>query len=82
MPTPHKIEGFKLRVTAEMKNKVMALAFERGESEGVIIREAINWYIEHLEKGASGTASDRGRLAGIELNEKLQSYKVRQSKGR
>lgn len=40
-----KGEEIKVRVTAEVKNRLNLLAEERGESESMIVREAINRYL-------------------------------------
>jgi predicted DNA-binding protein len=44
MATP-KQDEIKVRVTQQMKSRVVALAHERGESESVIVREALNAYL-------------------------------------
>ena len=40
-----KQEEIKVRVTGHMKARVVALAEARGESESVIVREALNAYL-------------------------------------
>jgi hypothetical protein len=46
MKSPRKTELAKLRVTREMKRQIALLAKARGESEAVIMREAISEYIK------------------------------------
>lgn len=54
MATP-KQEEIKVRVTQQMKARVVALATERGESEAVIVREALNAYL--LRDGSQSHAT-------------------------
>lgn len=42
---------FSLRLTLEMKQKLVAISETRGESISVIVREALRAYFARLEKG-------------------------------
>jgi predicted DNA-binding protein len=57
-----KLHAVNVRVTPQMKARVVALARERGESEGVVVREAIRLYL--AEREGKGIASVPVRRAG------------------
>jgi hypothetical protein len=45
---PTHTGDLKVRVSAEMKAQIVALAAKVGESEGVIIRQALNSYLARI----------------------------------
>jgi hypothetical protein len=57
-----KDEELKTRVTAQMKARVIAYAAERGESESVVVREALASYFAKLEATSAKDDSRRARL--------------------
>ena len=56
MPSPSygsKTEEIKVRVTPEIKSRILALAEGRGEAESVIIREAIASYLNQAAQSVT-----------------------------
>lgn len=56
-----KAELIKARVSANMKRGIDALARQRGESEAVIIREALGEYLKKSTIGVDGRTSSSHR---------------------
>ena len=56
-----KAELIKARVSTNMKRGIDALARQRGESEAVIVREALGEYLKKSTTGADGRTSLRHR---------------------
>ena len=54
-----KTDVVKARVTADMKHRIAEISERRGESEGVIVREAIRQYFTRKKAGFN-----RVRLTG------------------
>jgi hypothetical protein len=54
-----KIQMIKARVSTNMKGSIDDLAGQRGESEAVIISEALNEYLKKSASGVDGKPSSR-----------------------
>jgi predicted DNA-binding protein len=51
-----KAHLIKARVSTSMKRRIDDLAYQRGESEAVIVREALSQYLEQISNSARKTA--------------------------